>query len=223
MNVRHSTNRVVRAASVRLHELNQRHPWSHNDHFHPWILRRLPRSRERALDVGCGRGELLDQLARRFEVAHGVDVDQQMRTAALARTAGRVNVTVGGEQLTELAGPYDVITMVAVLHHLDVAEALDQVRRLLSDGGRLLVVGLAPPATVLDNVVDIASAITNPVIGMIKHPQVAEPTDAEPTFPVRDPTMSYDELRTIAQRILPRVRLRRRLAFRHTLEWTKPE
>ena len=41
-----------------LNRFNQRHPWSHNDRFHGWVLRRLPRRRETALEVGCGRGEL---------------------------------------------------------------------------------------------------------------------------------------------------------------------
>ena len=40
---------------------------------------------------------------------------------------------------------FDLITMVAVLHHLPLAPALDQVRQLLAPGGRLLVVGLARP------------------------------------------------------------------------------
>lgn len=222
MPLRDSRNSAVLAASRALHCINQRHPWSHNDHFHRWILRRLPAARNRALDVGCGRGELLDLLAERFEVAHGTDLDQQIRAAARARNVGRVHVTVGNEQLVDLAGPYDVITMIAVLHHLDTGEALEQVRRLLAPGGRLLVVGLAPPVTLADNVADIASALTNPVIGMIKHPRRAEPGTAGDPFPVRDPTVPYDELRAIATRILPGARLRRRLAFRYTLEWTKP-
>ncbi|MDN5725918.1 MAG: class I SAM-dependent methyltransferase [Propionibacteriales bacterium] len=223
MTLRHSRNTAIMAASSALHRINQRHPWSHNDHFHRWILRRLPAARERALDVGCGRGELLNLLAERFEVAHGTDLDQQMRAAAQARNAGRVHVTVGDEQLVDLAGPYDVISMIAVLHHLDTDEALQQVRRLLAPGGRLLVVGLARPVTFVDNAADLASALTNPVIGMIKHPRRVEPSTAGDPFPVRDPTVPYDELRVIAARILPGARLRRRLAFRYTLEWTKPQ
>lgn len=43
--------------------LNARHPWSHNDHFHSWILANLPESCRTALDVGCGRGELVAALA----------------------------------------------------------------------------------------------------------------------------------------------------------------
>ena len=50
-----------------MRRLNARHPWSHNDYFHSWILANLPDRRRTALDVGCGRGELVSVLAPRFE------------------------------------------------------------------------------------------------------------------------------------------------------------
>ena len=34
--------------------VNAAHPWSHNDHYVPWVLRRLPPHAQDALDVGCG-------------------------------------------------------------------------------------------------------------------------------------------------------------------------
>jgi len=112
--------------------LNARHPWSHNDHFHGWILRRLPAQRGQALDVGCGQGELLASLASSFDEVVGIDTDPAMRAAASARCRGLPSVRVSGTPLSELDGPFDVVTMVAVLHHLDVEAALHDVRRLLA-------------------------------------------------------------------------------------------
>lgn len=218
MNVRTTENRVIRTVAHHLNELNQQHPWSHNDHFHPWILRHLPARRRRALDVGCGRGELLAGLASEFDAVHGTDRDDQMRRVAAERCAELGGVTVGAEELAALTGPYDLITMVAVLHHLDVASALAEVRRLLAPGGRLLVVGLAPPHSRRDQLWDVASAVVNPLMGMIKHPRRADGPVPEP-FPVRDPELSFDELRTVTGSILPGAHLRRRLFFRHTLRW----
>ncbi len=222
MDIRTTANPVVRAAGRGLARFNTRHPWSHNDHFHGWLLRRLPEKRRAALDVGCGRGGLLSRLASEFEAVHGTDVDAGMRAAATAACAGRTNVTVGAEQLTDLTGPYDALTMVAVLHHLDEAAALADVRRLLAPGGRLLVVGLARPDSRTDLAVDVVSALANPVVGMVKHPRAFRGEGPPEPFPVRDPELTFDELASLSGDLLPGRRIRRRLFFRHTMEWTAP-
>lgn len=202
--------------------LNARHPWSHNDHFHAWVLRSLPELRERAIDVGCGRGGLLVRLAPAFDEVIGYDVDPAMRAAASARTADLPGVRVEGGDWASERGPFDLITMVAALHHLDVEAALLEVRRLLRPGGRLLVVGLAPPASLVDHVWDAASIATNPVIGFAKHPRRSRLGPQPPDVPVRDPQMAFEELRSVLHRVLPGAHLRHRLGFRHTIAWTAP-
>ena len=88
--------------------------------------------------------------------------------------------------LSEVPGLFDLVTMVAVLHHLEVEQALHEVHRLLAPGGRLLVVGLAQPHSVVDHLWDSASTLTNPVIGFVKHPWPSPDTDPRPSFPVMD-------------------------------------
>lgn len=202
--------------------LNARHPWSHNDHFHNWIRTRLPIQRHTALDIGCGRGELLAQLANSFDQARGTDIDTEMRAAAAARCAGLPNVEVIDTDIADMEGPFDVVTMVAVLHHLELEPALDLVRRLLAPGGRFLCVGLARPVTMTDRLWYAASSVTNPVIGWVKHPWPSADGPQEPPFPIADPRSGFDEIRSCARTVLPGVRMKRRLGFRYTLEWTKP-
>ncbi len=55
--------------------------------FHAWITTRLPDQRHDALDVGCGRGELLATLAEHFDSGRGIDADVEMQQAATARWA----------------------------------------------------------------------------------------------------------------------------------------
>jgi len=221
VDIRRSDLPGVRTAVRRLDRFNRRHPWSHHDHFHRWILRNLPARRRAALDVGCGEGALLLRLAEEFVHVHGTDLDPGMRRAAQDRCATRANVTVGAEQLHELPGPFDLITMVATLHHLDEAAALREVARLLAPGGRLLVVGMAPPVTWRDTVVDLASALANPVMGLVRHPRPVA-TSTPPAYPMRDPERGFDELRTVVRSVLPGAVMRRRLFFRHTVAWTRP-
>ncbi|MGV0804466.1 class I SAM-dependent methyltransferase [Mycolicibacterium setense] len=222
MDIRRVENPVVRRAAQALHNFNSRHPWSHNDHFHRWILANLPAHRGTAIDIGCGQGALVAKLAGRFTRVRGTDSDAGMRAEAARRCAGLTNVTIDDSQLAELDGPVDLITMIAVLHHLDVEQALIDVKRLLRPGGRFLAVGLAAPSSLRDTAWDLASAVTNPLIGMIKHPRPVPGGPVSPPFPVRDPQLSFDQLQTMVRDVMPGAQMRRRLAFRHTISWTKP-
>lgn len=208
--------------SAAMRDLNARHPWSHNDHFHSWILANLPERRRTAWDVGCGRGELVAALAAVFDNVVGTDRDESMREHAMARCAGLSHVTVRGTDLPQMAGPFDLVTMVAVLHHLPVKEALREVRRVLAPGGRLLVVGLAPPRNARDHLWDLASAVTNPIIGYVKHPWPDRTGTQPPPFPVAEPTLSFDEVHQHVTDVMPGAVMRHHLGFRHTIAWTKP-
>lgn len=205
-----------------LNRTNARHPWSHNDRLHRWIARRLPDRRGSALDVGCGQGLLAWRLSHRFARVLAIDVDAQQVAATIARCAGRPNVTARVASFAEITGAFDGITMVAVLHHLDLDDALPRIRRLLAPGGRLYVVGLARSQSRTDLAWDLLSVVTNPLIGVILHPlPVLDPPSEDP-FPTRNPDVTLTELRAAFARHLPGARFRRRLGFRHTIEWTAP-
>ena len=201
--------------------LNARHPWSHNDHFHSWIIANLPQPCRTALDIGCGRGELVAALAPHVACVIGNDIDETMREQAARRNADLPNVTIAGGDWTSGEETFDLVVMVAVLHHLDAAEALPEVRRRLARGGRFLAVGLAPPRTIQDHVWDVASVVTNPVIGFVKHPWPSRAAGQPASFPIRDPTLSFDELRLLLDDVMPGAAIRHRLGFRHTIAWTK--
>ena len=212
-----------RALVTSLARLNARHPWNHNDWFHGWVLANLSQPCSVALDVGCGRGELLAALAPHVDRVIGTDADAAMQEQAGVRCAGLANVTVGGGTWPALEEPLDLVTMIAVLHHLDVVEALEEVRRRLRPGGRFLAVGLARPVTLRDHAWEVASVVTNPLIGYVTHPWPADPGRTPlPTSPVRDSTDSFDQLREVLDRVLPGAVLRHQLGFRHTIAWTRP-
>jgi len=231
MDVRDSANPVLAGARQWLARVNARHPWNHNEHFHGWILRNLPARRRAAVDVGCGTGVLAGKLAQHFARVTGIDADAAMAAAASARLAQDPRVTIrrcGFEQFASAAGngEADLITMVAVLHHLDLDDTLARIPRLLAPGGRLLVVGLARMNSLPDLTVDLISAATNPVMGLIKHPRAARPAEGpaagQPVMPVRDPATTLAEITAAASAHLPDATLRRRLFFRYTLRWDQP-
>lgn len=75
--------RVVRA----LDAVHRRYPWSHNDHHLPWVLRRLPPGATRALDVGCGTGNLARALARVVPEVTSLDRSRPPRRGPAAGSA----------------------------------------------------------------------------------------------------------------------------------------
>ena len=234
-NLRSAAHPLIRGAGRQLERLNARHPWDHNAHFHPWILRHLPVDAHRVLDVGCGRGDLLAALSTRAARVEGIDPDPGMAYSAATAHRDRHSVHILRRTLSEHASQtgrapaYDAITLVASLHHLDLGTALRQVRDLLRPGGTVLVVTLVRPVSILDHAWDVANALTNPVIGILKHPRPVPPPEREPgsalssRMPVRDATFSLALLHEQARAVLgPGAVIRRREGFRVTLRWQKP-
>jgi 2-polyprenyl-3-methyl-5-hydroxy-6-metoxy-1,4-benzoquinol methylase len=228
MDVRDSTNPVVLSAGRWLAKVNARHPWNHNEHFHSWILRNLPANRQAAVDIGCGTGVLAGKLAHHFAHVTGIDADEGMAVAASARLAGDPRVRIMRCRFDEFAaaagaGEADLITMVAVLHHLELGDTLARIPRLLAPGGRLLVVGLAKVDSLADAMVDLMSSAANPVMGLVKHPRPAGGANGsaagQPVMPVREPSATVTEIAAAASARLPGTTIRRRLFFRYTLRW----
>lgn len=238
---RHLAGGILRRVDIRtfryvphqaLARINARHPWSHNDYFHGWVLRNLPAGRELAVDIGCGKGVLAGNLAAHFTHVTGMDADEGMAAVASGRLGDVPQVSIrrcSFADFTLAAGGdgADLITMVAVLHWLDLDDTLARIPALLAPGGRLLVVGLARPDSLSDLAFDVVSGAANPVMGMIKHPRAALPSqhgpDQPPATPVRDPVTTFAEIRSAARAHLPGAAIRRRLFFRYTLRWDKPQ
>lgn len=191
--------------------VNAAHPWSHNDHYLPWVLRQLPPGAERALDVGCGTGTLLRALRGVVPVAEGIDLDPRVAAPAGARVAGLLDLP------PEPA--YDVVTAVAVLHHLPLTPALERLRTLVRPGGRLVVVGCYRASTPADHAAGLLAVPANLLLGLVRSTGTAP---AGMSAPTAAPTDTLPEIRAAARTLLPAAHLHRRLLWRYTLTWTAP-
>lgn len=205
---------------ARLDGFNRRHPWSHNDHYGRWILRNLRGVRSaRALDVGCGTGNLIELLRRRFDVVVGVEPDPTTSAAVRARFVHDKNVIIEARRIEDFASEakYDAITVVAALHHFPLDESMKRLRGLLEPGGRLVVVGCYRSTTGTDGLLSVLATVCNPVVGVVKHRRVASESLKAMTAPTADPGESMADVRRAAASCLPGSRIRRRLFWRYTL------
>jgi SAM-dependent methyltransferase len=107
------------------------------------IATHAPQRPRLMVDVGCGTGRFTAPLAARFG-ARAVGVDPSERMLAVAR-GKRQDTQVEfrqapGERLPVEDGAADIVFLSMVLHHLDdPAETARECRRILGEGGRVLV------------------------------------------------------------------------------------
>ena len=113
-----------------------------------WLERHLPRRPPpRVLDLGCGNGALLGKLAPRIAGGAGVDRSPRMIDLARARAqrAGDTHLiyqTVDGPRLPFGDASFDVVISLLSFRYLDWDPVMNEIRRVLAPGGRLLVIDM---------------------------------------------------------------------------------
>ena len=110
----------------------------------------------RVLDIGCGEGELLRRVAGLAEGSIGVDPTLPQ---AAHRGAFRLVRGVFPDDVPANAGPFDAITMLAVLEHLPEADhetLAAGAYRLLKPGGRVII---TVPAAAVDHILAVLKTL----------------------------------------------------------------
>lgn len=100
-----------------------------------------------ALDYGCGRGYITVRLAQMGATSvTGIDlssaeVDDARRRAIDNGVSDRITLLVGDAHHTPFPDQsFDLIVGAAILHHLDLEQALREVKRLLRPGGEAVFI-----------------------------------------------------------------------------------
>jgi trans-aconitate methyltransferase len=190
--------------------------WNSNLHAFEALLRLLPTGARRGLDVGCGEGETTRRLRTRVPSVVGVDPDAP--SIAEARTHDDdITYVVGGLDHPSLdVGSFDVVTAVAMLHHVDHRDGLRRLAALVAPGGTLLVVGLARSRRLADLARDGMDAIA-----MRRH-TLTKGVWETPAPKVWPPPLSYSEAQRASLDVLPDATFRRVPYFRYALTWRTP-
>lgn len=198
--------------------------WNHNFHYHGELLRQLPTSIERALDVGCGAGEFARLLAARARTVDAVDASPQMMAASRAAEPhlGNVNWTEGDALTLDLEpASYDAITAIASLHHMPLDDALRRFAELVRPGGTVAILGLYRASTPVDYTLAALAFPAYPFVGAVKAAR-GGPAAPHAEMPLRDAGTTLREIAAAASRHMPGAVIRRHLFFRYSLVWRRP-
>ena len=178
----------------------------------------MPVDCRRVLDVGCGLGTFARRLARVVEHVDALDRDRDALAQAerLSRDLPNVRFVEADFLTWQPEGPYDAVSMVAVLHHLPFRAALIKAAALLRPGGVLLVLGLDRSPSLSHYVT--TRAVATLISGWYRAIHHSSPVGA----PITAPQMTLREISDECASLLPRVVIRRHALLRYSLIWTKP-
>lgn len=139
-----------------------------------WIVDHLPAGDGvRLLDVGCGNGALLGQLAPRL--AKGVGVDRSPRMIELARRRHGGDARLSFEAITGPTLPFadasfDVVVSLLSFRYLDWDPMMNQLRRVLAPGGRILIVDMVTVPTRWRELSRFAGSKARQLVGQARRP-----------------------------------------------------
>lgn len=205
--------------------------WDHNAFYHRLLLRHLPRSCDRALDVGCGAGTFAAELAKR--AAHVDAIDRSPAMIDEAKRVAPTNVTcVLADVLRDPLpdGRYDAIASITALHHTPLDEVLPRLAEALRPGGVLAAVALPRIDLPHELPTELVAAIGYPLLGGVfaalrtsGHGDWYALERSHAVMPVvLDPSLTTRQVRQQVTALLPGARVKRLVFWRYFLLWQKP-
>jgi len=113
-----------------------------------------PLEDRRIVDIGCGRGALLNALAERGAKVAGIDPDASALAEARKTAPGAILRQASAERLPFVDGAMHAALFVNSLHHVavpDMGRALGEAARIVAPGGSVIVVEPLPEGTFFES------------------------------------------------------------------------
>jgi len=109
------------------------------------IFFKYVKRKQKVLDVATGTGDIALTLAKRSKDVTGVDISSKMLAVADARTGGNPKFVLGDVHELEFErGEFDLVACCNGLHVFqDPSQAIAEMRRVLTAGGKLVTVTFA--------------------------------------------------------------------------------
>lgn len=207
-----------------------------NNHYHNFLLRHLPQNCERALEIGCGKGEFSRRLAAASKSVLAIDLSPKMIRIARANSAHVSNLEFQIADVTSYDLPaegFDCIATIATLHHLPLREMFLKMKAALKPGGVLLILdlfeperNLLKPKGMVDAGLNLLAIPVSVTLRLIYYHRLLPRREVRAAWAAHEahdiyPTMN--EVRALCADILPGAQVRKHLLWRYSIVWQKPD
>jgi ubiquinone/menaquinone biosynthesis C-methylase UbiE len=203
--------------------------WGTNNHYHKLLLQHVPHNCEYALEIGCGTGAFARLLAKRCQRVVALDLSAEMIRVARSRSTQFDNLEF---QLADAMtwnfpqSQFDFICSIATLHHLGQSELLVKVKDALKPGGVLVVLDLVESNGFRERILDVIALGVSGSLRLLHNGRLNPPLEVRKAWEQHgkhDSYLTMSAVRALANEILPGSTARRRLLWRYTLVYQKPD
>jgi ubiquinone/menaquinone biosynthesis C-methylase UbiE len=202
--------------------------WTHNNHYHPFLIKHVPKNCENALDIGCGTGAFSRLLASRSKHVIALDLSQEMIRVAQAHSADFQNIRFEVADAMTWSFPngyFDCIATIATLHHLQTEEFVSMIKQSLKVGGTLIVMDLFEPDGFRDKLLSLAAMGMSSSLRMLRNGQLRPTPAVQAAWAAHGKHDSYlkiSQVHSLCKQILPGAQVKKHLLWRYSIFWQKP-
>jgi 2-polyprenyl-3-methyl-5-hydroxy-6-metoxy-1,4-benzoquinol methylase len=195
--------------------------------YDAFILGAIPKAALRVLDIGCGTGRLARAAATERRTVLAIDLSPAMiERASAAGAAHKVRFQCGNFFALDLApGSFDCVYSAATLHHMPIDRALTRMSALLAPGGRLIVHDLLQNTRIAQHLCTGFAFLDQAVRRFMQTGRIRASKQARDAWRQHGEGEVYltrEQVRSIAERLLPGALIRYHWLWRYTLVWDKP-
>ena len=191
-----------------------------------FLLRQVPPSADRLLEVGCGTGTFSRALADRGHSVVAIDLSPEMIRVARSRTSPEQDVDFRCLDFLSSADAdqFDCVVTIGTLHHLPLDASIDRMKALVRAGGVLIIHDIRDDSGFSDWI-RLPLALVARGISRLRSGRLSDSAALRRAFHDHGEGEQY---LTMAQAVaifherLPGSRMTRHLQWRYTVVWQKP-
>ncbi|WP_256871842.1 trans-aconitate 2-methyltransferase [Nostoc sp. TCL26-01] len=201
--------------------------WDHNNHYHYFLLKQLPKKTKNILDIGCGTGEFSRLLAKSADRVVAIDLSPNMIEIARQRSQKYTNIDFQVADILQWELPveqFDAIVSIATVHHLPLENLLPSIKAALNPGGKLVILDLLEYENIQDSLSDVVAVPLNWLLQMLKNRHIKSTPEMAAAMQEHlhtDKYLTLSQVKQIYPNFLGKVKMRKHLFWRYSVIWQK--